>query len=699
MRLSTKVLLLVGTASVLGFGTLVLITTVNESRELLAAHRARSEMLATSVATGIQNIMLTGKGVLAEELVQDSRELPGVWALKVYDRHGFEVYLPREKRTGDLNAAAADVLLQGVEVRRDGGLVKPLANEEACTRCHDEEGQWRGAIGIELADTAASKLVYRFAETALKNVMVSGEADEITGFLVALQNLSYVNAAFVIDNEGGMRFGAEGDLRPALVEPVATLLKDGGRKQVEGMHLFAVPNEESCHVCHSDDHDYRGVIAVGLNPIAADKLVDVAAELFEKSLMQLMLSDRGNQLDTYLSELRSADVIRTASLFDADGVEVYPPALDAQKQVRGAKTQDTRVLKSLEDAESRGFEEGDFYTEVVPLENEVRCQACHGSDHPVRATLAVQTDLRPAKAAIRANRVRASVVLIIFVVASSVLLYAVFRRLFVQPVIRISEVAHEVGLGNLDVRVDHTSNDEVGRLANEINEMIMGLQSKLIMERFVGDHTRRMIDESVRGAGHTGAPIRREIAVLFSDVRGFTSYSERTEPERVIETLNVYLGLQAEVIERHGGYVDKFVGDEVMALFEGPDKELRAARAALEMLEVVAGAPEVDRMQIGVGVNCGDVVFGSTGSAERQDYTVIGDTVNLAARLCSAAAADVILVTEEARERIGDALTFRDARELQVKGKMAPVRVYEVLAEAQSGSVTASPPADADTLS
>ncbi len=167
--------------------------------------------------------------------------------------------------------------------------------------------------------------------------------------------------------------------------------------------------------------------------------------------------------------------------------------------------------------------------------------------------------------------------------------------------------------------------------------------------------------------------------MLFSDVRGFTAYSERNTPERVIETLNVYLGLQAEIVEQYDGTIDKFVGDEILALFEGEDMELRACRAALDMVAAVRDESGVDDMRVGIGINAGEVVFGSTGSKDRQDYTVIGDTVNLGARLCSAAGADVVVVSTPVRDACGDGMRFGESSALRLKGKAEPVPVFELL--------------------
>ena len=677
MRLSTKLILLVGAASAVGFGTLVTMMTLDSEQALRRAHQQRSETLATSVATGIQNVMVTGKDIHAEALVQDSRDLPGVHALRVFDKDGHEVFLERTKTMGDVDAAAKSAATTGQPTRAGDDLVRAIPNDPSCAECHHDAGAQRGALAIGLQANDDGDLVFTFGKTALEHVMLSGEAEMVNGFLERLLELPAVADAYVLGPNAELVFGKKRELSPTVVAAAQRLLESGGKTTVEETTLYAVENREACHVCHGDDHARRGVLAFRLGEPLNDRL-EAAASMFEKSLIQLMLSGGGNSLEAYLRELRSAEVITRAGLFDETGTEVFPPLLGEARKRRGPRTQDGTVLTTLSSGEATGVEANSIYSHMVPLPNEIRCQACHGSDHEVRGLVEVQTDLRPLETAVRANVQRAAIAVVVFVIATSLLLLVFLRWLLVRPVLQISHITQQVAQGHLDTLVDHKSSDEVGDLAARVNEMILGLRSKLMMERFVGDHTRRMIDESVRG-DHGGLPVRREIAVLFSDVRGFTAYSEQHEPERVIHTLNVYLGVQAEMVEKHGGYVDKFVGDEVMALFEGEGKEIRALRAAQDMIRAVQTADVADHMSIGVGINAGDVVFGSTGSDDRMDYTVIGDVVNLGARLCAAAGQHTILVSQPIYDAAGETAPFGEPQQLTVKGKVAPLQVYSLL--------------------
>jgi adenylate cyclase len=181
--------------------------------------------------------------------------------------------------------------------------------------------------------------------------------------------------------------------------------------------------------------------------------------------------------------------------------------------------------------------------------------------------------------------------------------------------------------------------------------------------------------------------VRREITVLFSDIRGFTAYSETRQPEEVIDMLNDYLQIQAEAVGRHGGDIDKFVGDEMMVRFDGPDHAKRAVRCAVDLLTAIetlnATRENEAAMAIGVGVNTGEMVLGAMGAERRMDFTVIGDAVNLGARLCSAAKPGEVLISNFVRDAIDELpdVLIQSMEPIQVKGKQDPIQIFRVLSK------------------
>ena len=183
---------------------------------------------------------------------------------------------------------------------------------------------------------------------------------------------------------------------------------------------------------------------------------------------------------------------------------------------------------------------------------------------------------------------------------------------------------------------------------------------------------------------------RRALTVLFSDVRGFTTFSESRQPEEVVAMLNELLTEQVKVVFKYQGTLDKFVGDELMAFFGAPGnihKDDHALAAVRTAIDIQAKLKEIQQkrisegqqpLQIGVGINTGDMVVGNMGSVERMDYTVIGDNVNLAARLCSAAGKDEIIISEATYEKVKDHIEVEKLEPITVKGKVKPISIYRV---------------------
>jgi class 3 adenylate cyclase/GAF domain-containing protein len=183
---------------------------------------------------------------------------------------------------------------------------------------------------------------------------------------------------------------------------------------------------------------------------------------------------------------------------------------------------------------------------------------------------------------------------------------------------------------------------------------------------------------------------KRTMSVLFSDLRGFTAMSEKLEPEQVVEILNEHFEVMSEIILRNRGTLDKFVGDEIMALFGAPiyteSHALKAIKTALEMQKAQDElSKKVKRkfgieIDIGIGINTGDMVVGNIGCRQRMDYTVIGDSVNIAARLCTSAKAGQILISETTYAEVKKLVKVEELQPITVKGKSKPLHIYNVVA-------------------
>jgi adenylate cyclase len=181
---------------------------------------------------------------------------------------------------------------------------------------------------------------------------------------------------------------------------------------------------------------------------------------------------------------------------------------------------------------------------------------------------------------------------------------------------------------------------------------------------------------------------RREITVLFADIRHFTTYAEKLDPERLIEVLNRYLKIGGDAVHAHKGALDKFMGDQVMGIFNAPndlpDHTLAAVRAGLAMQSAIAthhqNVPESERLSFGVGINSGVGVVGYVGTEDKSDYTALGDVVNYGKRLQENARGGQVLLSQAAYERVKDRVVANALDPIQVKGRTATEPVYEVIA-------------------
>ena len=184
----------------------------------------------------------------------------------------------------------------------------------------------------------------------------------------------------------------------------------------------------------------------------------------------------------------------------------------------------------------------------------------------------------------------------------------------------------------------------------------------------------------------TLAGMRKEVSVLFADVRGLTTYSEQHDPEQVTKSLNEYFEVMVDVIAGHEGVLDKYIGDGLMVVFGAPmTQEDHARRAVITALEMQAALQSLNlkRLQrgdepisIGIGVNTGLAISGNLGSLKRMEFTVIGDTVNTAARLESNAKQGQILIGRGTYQKVTDLIECESLGQISVKGKAEPVEVW-----------------------
>lgn len=273
----------------------------------------------------------------------------------------------------------------------------------------------------------------------------------------------------------------------------------------------------------------------------------------------------------------------------------------------------------------------------------------------------------------------------------SIILVFLYAQGLVNP---IKSLVHATGLiekGEYDIQLQAKSKDEVGVLTSSFSKMASGLQERERMKDAFGRFVNKEIAEkAMKGEIKLGGE-RKQCAIFFSDLRGFTAMSEKMTPEEVVEYLNEYFSAMVECVENTNGIVDKFIGDAIMATWgavssHGNDTE-NAVNAGLMMREALLIFNESNEARnkpiakFGCGINTGDAISGQIGSERKLEYTVIGDAVNLASRIeaLNKPFGTDVLISQDAYEEVKDIFKVEPMPAIKVKGKTEPQTIYAVI--------------------
>jgi adenylate cyclase len=253
-----------------------------------------------------------------------------------------------------------------------------------------------------------------------------------------------------------------------------------------------------------------------------------------------------------------------------------------------------------------------------------------------------------------------------------------------RPVRDLLEATHRVKEGDLSVRVPVTSGDEMGALAGSFNEMVTGLAEREALREAFGSYVDPEVAERVLEEGEMLEGDEVEVTVAFIDIRDFTAFAENASARETVAHLNGFFGLVVPILTRHGGHANKFIGDGVLGVFGAPERRPdhadRALRAACEIARTVQRRYNGE-LDIGIGINSGPVVAGTVGGGGRLDFTVIGDPVNVAARVedLTGETGDIVALTEATRCLLTDGDVELEPRgETPLRGKSEPVPIYGV---------------------
>lgn len=255
----------------------------------------------------------------------------------------------------------------------------------------------------------------------------------------------------------------------------------------------------------------------------------------------------------------------------------------------------------------------------------------------------------------------------------------------------IEEATLEIGKGNFAVRTNVQTNDEFQHLAQSLNSMCVSLEEKERLKVGFAHFVSRHVMEKIlaQGEPHLGG-VRKKITVFFCDIRGFTAIAEKLPAEEVVAILNEYFQVMLDIVFKYNGMLDKLIGDAIMAEFGFPvddeNQEKNAVLTAIDMQKALTvlrakwkneGKPEI---YIGVGIHTGEAVVGTLGSKERLEFTAIGDTVNIAARLEQATRQlnESIIISEETYKAVKSEFNCKPLGPLKLHGKETPINAFAV---------------------
>lgn len=405
--------------------------------------------------------------------------------------------------------------------------------------------------------------------------------------------------------------------------------------------------------------------------------------LFLRSTLAETEAERS--LERYQREFGNGDEVHTGTYV---GGSIYSRGMDPELAERFDQVIDDHIVGESYPAEIRkeipvGDEEYYLYLERLTEEGSLR-PAYQVAAIPLTA---LRNDLEELR--LRGSGIGLGVLLL------GLLASWFLSRNLAVPVRELTSGTRAIQEGDLDHRVGVRSRDEIGELAESFNEMAEELKQKALYRELLG----KVSDETVAHALVSGTLDLelggevKDVSVLFCDIRGFTGLTEHMHPGEVIEMLNEHMTAMTAIVRKHFGVVDKFVGDEIMALFGAlksyDNDALHAAECALEMIEErkrlnATNSPSID---IGIGVATGEVVAGCMGSTDRLNYTVLGARVNLAARLCSAAGKMEAVVDDATVSSIFPTPDTEILADLELKGFSASVHAHRLLSLKEPASL------------
>jgi len=270
---------------------------------------------------------------------------------------------------------------------------------------------------------------------------------------------------------------------------------------------------------------------------------------------------------------------------------------------------------------------------------------------------------------------------IVIIALASLVAYWIAGRMS-KPIEALAQAAEHVAYGDYSIRLPLMGNDEITDATNQFNNMVRELEHKDEIRDIFGRYLNPKLVAEVFDEGKVQSRDRRqEVTVLFADMVSFTSFSEATPTEEVVDVLNQHFEVFHRIIDYYGGHVDKYIGDAVMAVFNHPHEDAQhahhAAKAGLAMAKACSKLgilrPSGEPIAFRIGINSGQAIVGNIGAAERLEYTVIGDAVNIASRMGGIGEANQVVLTRLTFDALGSGFEFCSIGKQDIKGIREPM--------------------------
>ena len=492
--LEIKILILIVICLTLGFGTYVVYSLNSESKALMHQHRMRSHLFGETLISGIRNIMLSGRAPYVRAFVEEAREeFDKVGEFHLFNNKAEEIFPAKDPHISI--PIKNPKLKELLEHNRFSDNLYPIKNEASCKVCHADEIENRGAVQLDFTQNADwEKALIQVVQGAFQAIMLSGKGEYADTLLMDINQLMGVNLVQVYDEDGiYVAFGDDNvEVDEDTLEDVADIFHDklelDSTVKKNNYHFAPFLNMESCHACHGPDSKLRGILAMKMQAdnVQREHVINSVIIGF-KNLMRLQ---RASYAGVYIDEIRNLSFVQNFQIFDNGHVsdsgfhELWVPNPDYSSIISDTSAANLIAQNNLRSPEEDQLEyieqiaDIDHLTQMVPIINDEKCQACHeppDEDTPlyesqkdkwkVRSVVKVSTSMKDIQEEIQKNTQASVIVGLVTIILVTLLLRLFMRATVLKPLDVIGGVADKIGEGDLSVHAQVKSQDEIGVLA------------------------------------------------------------------------------------------------------------------------------------------------------------------------------------------------------------------------------------------